>query len=947
MQNSVIRKRIRIFGVVQGVGFRPFVANSARSSHIRGTVCNKGSYVEVIAQGRPKDMEAFLGILKHNAPARSMILKMEIRDLSASGLLAASTRRLVPGTTPATPVPGTTPATPVPGTRKVTGSDPASGMVSVRDMNQKLEADESGFSIIESDRDKGAVFVSPDIAICPECRKELFDPNDRRYLHPFINCTACGPRLTIMDGMPYDRERTSMKKFPMCRPCHEEYTNPADRRYDAQPVCCNDCGPEVYLYDLTVSKPAADSGNSVNTPDPDFTRGQAIIRARAIIREGGIIAVKGIGGFHLCCDAADASAVARLRALKNRPYKPFAVMVKDRKTARRECIFGEAEEEMLTGPQKPILLLDRRRDGVMSAGKIVSEVAPGCPTIGIMLPYAPVQLLLFSYPDGLSMTDCLVMTSGNPSGAPICRTDEEALSYLAPMCDGILSNNRDILIRADDTVMMYMAEKPYMVRRSRGFAPLPVCFSSAESCPGSAGTVPAAAADTRKKPAEKHLPCILGIGGELKNTFCLAGPEYLYLSPYVGDLADRRSVKALSSALTRMEDLLEMKPAAVVTDLHPRYNATRFAQTLGLPVIYMQHHYAHIVSCMAENDFHDPSHGDNVIGVSFDGTGYGTDGTIWGGEFLRCSYRDFERIGSIESFTQAGGDRSSREGWRIALALMVDACMENASSGIAEFSAKSGPGRTVMLSSAEDWVGETAGRLGLCSGQELSAQLFLLKNRMNCVTSTSAGRLFDAVSAIIGLKRENTFEGEAATALEYAAGRYLKSTGIPGKPESAPQPGAVSRAWGYISNIIDQYGLVPEIRKTCPWADQDGSGGEKLSTLQKDAFTVGSAGSLVRFLCREKKSAEKLSADFDAALFHEYLAETILTGCLHMRELTGLETVALSGGVFQNRTLTTRARDLLSENGFRVLLHSLVPPNDGGLALGQAAYGLFNQLTMR
>ena len=536
----------RVYGIVQGVGFRPFVSRIADSCGISGSVCNKGPFVEIFAEGTQEQVSEFRRRLTADAPDRSSILKVD--ETSA----------------------------------EPTGS--------------------TEFKIIHSAKVKGDIFVSPDIATCPKCRAELFDPKDRRYLHPFINCTACGPRVTILDSMPYDRERTSMGEFPMCPECNFEYTHPKTRRYHAQPVCCNDCGPELYI------------------PGTDIRGTDALLKTRDVIRSGGIAAIKGIGGFHLCCDARNADAVFRLRSLKDRPFKPFAVMLKDIETAKRECEVLPGQEEFLDGPQKPILLLKKKADG-----KMTPAVAPDNPNIGVMLPYAPVQMLLFDYPDGKPMTDCFVMTSGNPRGAPICRSDEEAVRVLSKMCDIILSNNRKIRLRADDSVMSWHDGKPYMIRRSRGYAPLPFMVSK-----GFKGSV-------------------LAVGGELKNTFCLAKDDLLYPSPYIGDMADLRSVEALTQAVDRMSRLLEIEPEAVVCDMHPRYNSTMFAHEYAkkhnIPCIEVQHHYAHILSCMAENDYHEP-----VIGVSFDGTGYGTDGSIWGGEFLLAEETGFKRAGSLGTF---------------------------------------------------------------------------------------------------------------------------------------------------------------------------------------------------------------------------------------------------------------------------------------------------------
>ena len=699
--------QIRVYGIVQGIGFRPFVSRLADELQLRGDVCNKGSYVEIHAQAEESVLDEFKRRLVSDAPAVSAIIRLDASEI-----------REIP--------------------------DDSAGEF-VGDTEQ---VDRQRFRIIKSMHEAGEIFVSPDLAICPACRRELLDPRDRRYLHPFINCTDCGPRLTILDGMPYDRIRTSMKKFPMCPECEWEYTHPETRRFHAQPVCCNDCGPSVYLYDLREETDDCDSTRITLTEEDEFGHHRVTARktasgldairiARRIIREGGVIAVKGIGGFHLCCDAANDAAVSRLRSLKHRPMKPFAVMMRDMETVERECVVPEGAGKILDGVQKPILILDRRTGGELTGNsddkrkdtipaednmpKISDLIAPDNDTVGVMLPYAPVQILLFNLPDDGEMTDTFVMTSGNPSGAPICRNDAQALEFLAPMCDAILSNDRDILLRADDSVMQWAFGKPYMVRRSRGYSPLP--FTGPRHFRGT----------------------VLAIGGELKNTFCLAKDELYYPSPYVGDLADLRSVRAMGQGIARMEELLEMQPELVVCDMHPRYNSTAYAEETGLPCMKIQHHYAHVLSCMAEN-----GEKGRVIGISFDGTGYGTDGTIWGGEFLLSDPEKFERMGSIAPFRQAGGDLASTEGWRVALSLLLDVC------------------------GSEKEAGAEADFLNLCSEQEKKAVFFMLRRNVNTVTSTSAGRLFDAVSAILGIRRISTFEGEASIALEMAAKSYLR-----------------------------------------------------------------------------------------------------------------------------------------------------------------------------
>lgn len=756
-------ERICVFGVVQGVGFRPFVSRLAVAHHLVGTVCNRGSYVEIFLQGEDPQIQAFRRELPLQAPARSTILKIHTEVVERPRY--------------------------------------------------------ASFAIVESAKEKGNIFVSPDIAICDACKEELFDPANRRYLHPFINCTACGPRLTILDSMPYDRERTSMGEFPMCPACEYEYTHAETRRYDAQPVCCNDCGPEVYLLDR-----------------PE-TGAAAITAARQILRDGGIVAVKGIGGFHFACDGTKETVVARLRQLKHRPVKPFAVMVKDLAAVRQYCHVTDAEAAVLDGHQKPIILLPKKTDTAL-----VPSISPDNPYVGVMLPYAPLQLLLFTYPDGIEMPDCLVMTSANPSGAPICRTDDDVRENILPMCDAVLSHNRTIRLRADDSVMAFYHDEPYMIRRSRGYAPLPYFVGDFKESQ------------------------VLGIGGELKNAFCLGKDNLFYLSPYIGDMADVRTVEALKASLTRMERLLETKPDVVVCDLHPKYNTTAVAQELGLPVRQIQHHYAHVLSCMAENDYLEP-----VIGVSFDGTGYGTDDTIWGGEVLIADTHDFKRFASLLPFTQSGGDASSREGWRIAVSLIYEAL-----------------GQDVEQTKA--WLT----KLTLCSPQEGAMQFFMIEKGINSVASTSAGRLFDGVSAILGLCRASTFEGEGAMKLQFAAEQQAQPI------QSRWETPLVRR---HEQVYIDTPGLI---RHIMDWLE---------AGMERGAI---------------------------AYAFHDFLAQSIVAACEQARQETGLETIALTGGVFQNLLLLRLCDDALQERGFTVLRHHLVPPNDGGLALGQALWGAAN-----
>ncbi|MBQ8979100.1 MAG: carbamoyltransferase HypF [Oscillospiraceae bacterium] len=739
---------IRIYGIVQGVGFRPFAVSAAHASHICGSVANKGSYVEITAQGSDRDTAAFKKMLLECPPDRAVILDI---------------------------------------------TDDTADMPPV-----------SGFVIADSTHEQGDIYISPDIAMCAECRRELTDPSDRRFLHPFINCTQCGPRLTILRAMPYDRERTSMVDFPMCGKCAEEYTDRRSRRYDAQPVCCNDCGPHVRIAGT------------------DIKDGQVLPHIRHVIRSGGIAAVKGIGGFHLCCDAKDTNAVRRLRQLKHRPAKPFAVMCRDMETVRRECVTDGYAESLLDGWQKPVLILPRKD------GEISPLVSPALPTAGVMLPYSPIHTLLFEYPDGEDFTDCLVMTSANISGAPICRTDEDIADISG--CDAILTHDREILIRADDSVAEVFDSKPYMIRRSRGFSPLPLSVRGGRD--------------------------VIAVGGELKGTFAVGkgGADscgLIYPSPYVGDMTDVRTADALRDGIRHMASLLEVKPERIVCDRHPMYNsvslAEELADTCGIPLVKVQHHYAHVLSCMAEH-----RHASPVIGVSFDGTGYGDDGTIWGGEFLVCDVRTYERAGHITPFTQTGGDSSARECWR---------------NGVS------------MLSLLEDG-GRLCDELGLCDKKTYDTLVRMAERGLNSVTSTSVGRLFDAVSAILGICRENTYEGEAAALLMHSAMRCSKADDV--------------------------------------------------------LYTDTSA--IVRDIAYRRAQGE--DRDLLAYSFHRYLAGYIAETCEVIRERYGIRTAVLTGGVFQNTLLLRLTKDRLTQKCFQVLTHSLIPPNDGGICVGQAYHGM-------
>ena len=816
----MITKRIRIYGIVQGVGFRPTAVRLAERSGIAGTVCNKGSFVEVTAQGEERQIAAFLRLLEEEPPARAVILKMDSKEISGAPVC-------------------------------------------------------TGFSIVESSREEGEIFIPPDIALCDDCRRELLDPDNRRYLHPFINCTSCGPRLTILEGLPYDRVRTSMKMFPMCHACHEEYVTPSSRRYDAQPVCCNACGPEVYLI-----------GRAEHGRD-------AIRAVRRVLAEGGIAAVKGIGGFHLCCRADDTGTVNRLRERKHRPAKPFAVMMRDEQTVREECILTEAQRKILTGHQKPILLLERR-----AGGRVSPAAAPDNPKIGVMLPYAPVQVLLFQYDDEVTVPPMLIMTSGNVSGAPICRDDGEAQAELSGLADIFLSNNRQILTRCDDSVMDFCQGEPYMIRRSRGYAPLPYLLSDPE----------------RRIPEGRT---VLAVGGELKNTFCIGRGNLFYPSSYIGDLGDARSGAALEETIRRFETLLEARPELVVCDLHPRYRSTAIAHALaaraGVPVVPVQHHYAHILSCMAENDRMEP-----VIGLSFDGTGYGEDGTVWGGEILLADTQGFRRLGSVAPFLQVGGDAAAREGWRIAASMLCDFYAQEQNEGA--------PACERMMTA-----------LGLCGAQEAHVLHRMHDAGIYAVKSTSCGRIYDAVSAILGVRRVSTFEGEASTALMFRAMEYHRRCGQSGIPVQEV-------LWNGEGCSLREKRNGGERGLWEAGEYKDRSLGEERGKAGDHARHILRTDRLVRDILLRRLAGE--DSGRLALYFHEALAES----AVRLIRLCAAEdpslpgTVALSGGCFQNTLLTELMTEKLEKAGYNVLRHHLVPPNDGGIALGQALYGSCRRL---
>jgi len=759
---------IHITGVVQGVGFRPFVYNLATDLDLVGWVLNSSSGVEIEAIGPPGVLETFVERLESDAPPLARIESVAVKRIEASGV-------------------------------ELPNPD--------------------GFAIRHSEAKPGDFQpISPDIAICDDCLRELFDPDDRRYHYPFINCTNCGPRFTIIKDIPYDRPKTTMAPFKMCPDCQAEYDDPTNRRFHAQPNACPVCGPRVWL----VSDAGADLGGRED---------EAIKRTRELLKSGAVVAVKGLGGFHLACDATNPRAVDKLRERKGRIDKPFALMAFDLKMVQQFCHVGADEQQLLTSRERPIVLLRERADSLIAA-----SVAPGNEDLGVMLPYTPLHYLLLEPSDGFP--PALVMTSGNYSEEPIATGNEEARERLGELADAFLLHDRKIHARCDDSVTRVFEGKELPVRRSRGYAPYPI-----------------------------HLPFavdqVLAVGAELKNTFCLTRDRYGFLSQHVGDMENYETLRFFEQMVEQLARTFRIDPEIVACDMHPGYLASRYAQRLvssssndlgldtsNLRLIETQHHHAQVASCMAE---HGLTGERAVIGVAFDGTGYGTDGAIWGGEFLVMDYASFRRAAHLKYVPLPGGDAAIRRPYRTALAH--------------------------LWAAGVDWD-EALPSVAAASPEERTILVQQLERRVNTVQTSSSGRLFDAVSSLAGVRQEINYEAQAAIELETLVNE----------------------------DVNEVYEFV----------------------LEK---AIDSAP-LIRAVVSDVKSG--VPSGVIAAKFHNGMAAMIHDVCVHVREESDLNEVVLSGGVFQNVALLERVLPLLQTSGFAVYTHHLVPPNDGGLSLGQA-----------
>ncbi len=756
---DIERRAITVQGVVQGVGFRPFVYGLATRLRLAGFVRNQTGTLLIEVEGEAPALDEFFTTLTRRPPPLARIAGVQCEPLAPRG--------------------------------------------------------EQRFEIAPSaDAPDGQVFVSPDVATCDACLAELLEPADRRYRYPFLNCTNCGPRLTIVTGAPYDRSRTTMAAFPMCPACRAEYDDPTNRRFHAQPTCCPACGPQLSLRGAAGQVIAADD------PVAGFV---------AAIRDGRIGAMKGLGGYHLICDARSETAVGELRRRKHRDEKPFAIMVPDVAVVETVCEVDDAEQELLASSRRPIVLLRRRIDAGVAAA-----VAPGNPYLGVMLPYTPLHHLLLREAGGIP----LVMTSGNRSDEPIAYEDDDAIKRLAGIADLFLTHGRPIHVRCDDSVMRVIDGAGSPLRRSRGYAPQPIAL-----------------------PFDCRQP-ILAVGGQLKATFALGRGRHAFLSHHLGDLDHFDAFRAFEKDVELYEQMFAIRPAIIAHDLHPDYASTGYAarRAAAQPashLVAVQHHHAHMASCMAEHTLTGP-----VIGVTFDGTGYGTDGAIWGGEFLIGDYQGFRRAAHFRYVGMPGGDQAIREPWRMAVAHLKDAGAQNAA-----LRARRLPHdyRTI----------ET-----------------MLDRHFRTPPTSSAGRLFDAVAALAGLRDHVSYEGQAAVELEWLSA-------------------------GVAADCVYPFELVQPTT---------GDSGEPL-IIDIRPLICAVADDLNR----------EVSAARIGRRFHSTMVEIVAAVCGKIRADGGPGAVVLSGGVFLNALLSCEVGDRLGANGFAVFRHRLVPPNDGGLSLGQLA----------
>jgi hydrogenase maturation protein HypF len=750
------RKRLSVRGVVQGVGFRPYVYNLAHSLRLSGFILNTSAGVLIEIEGTELALDQFVDTLRLQPPSLSQISDIAVSDVISCG--------------------------------------------------------GSGFTIRESTAVEGEfALVSSDVGTCEDCWHDFSDPDNRRHRYAFTNCTNCGPRYTIVRDVPYDRRATTMSAFQMCALCQAEYDDPTNRRFHAQPNACPSCGPQLALYR------SGDFVPNSQAPMPEVRR---------LLRDGDILAIKGLGGFLLACDAENDAAVRRLRARKRRSDKPFALMARDITAVERFCRISEADRAALVSFRKPIVVLPRLPDS-----KISFTVAPGNNTLGVMLPYTPLHYLLFGdSPSQPAEFSALVMTSGNVSEEPIVVSNDEAFGCLRDVADWFLIHNRDIYMRVDDSVVRTFENRKRLLRRSRGYVPQAIDLG---------------------QPVRQVVAC----GAELKNTLCLTVDHYAILSQHIGDLENYETLLFFEETLENLRKLYRVTPEAIAYDLHPQYVSSRFAMRSPIQhKIGVQHHHAHIASCMAENHVKG-----KVIGVAFDGTGYGTDGKIWGGEFLVADFASFERRAHLRYVPLPGGDAAVRQPWRMALSYLRDSVGAGPLPDFLPFF-NDIPEKQISLIDA------------------------MIARGIQCVQTSSCGRLFDAIASLTGVRQEVTFEGQAAIALETAAAKSITEH--------------------YSYEIHDGDPIQIDLRP------------------------------MIRSIVDDLRSSQAPEAI--AARFHNTLAYIIVDMSSRIRNSENLNRVCLSGGSFQNHYLLGRAVNGLREKGFEVFIHAAVPPNDGGISLGQA-----------
>lgn len=802
LQPVKARKAFTAHGQVQGVGFRPFIYRLAHELNLTGHVGNTSDGVRIEVQGETAALELFPLRLRSNLP-------------------------------------------------------PLARLTGLSEEKLPLLANEETFTITPSSGHHGhTVLISPDVGICPDCLKDMRDPSNRRYRYPFTNCTNCGPRYTITRSIPYDRKTTSMACFPLCPDCNQEYTNPLDRRFHAQPIACPACGPALWF----IPPHSGDKGSQSKIPSstgqhPEATQ-DAVMQAVQALLHGNIVAIRGLGGFQLACDARNPEATALLRRRKHRPHKAFALMAGTLATMQELCLISPEEEKLLQSPARPVVVLRRRMD--KDAGVLAPDIAPDTTTLGLMLPTTPLHILLFDLLDESCKqshlpSPVLVMTSGNTSGEPICLGNREALQRLSGIADAFLLHNRDILCRVDDSVLAIQPGQPpasspqtLFFRRARGYVPEPLSLCMDESD-----------------------ACVLGAGAGLKATVCFTRGREAFTGQHIGDLENTATAAFYEESTRHLMHLLEVTPALIVADKHPDFFSTRFAidlaSRLDVPCLQLQHHAAHAAAVLAENQLSEPA-----LVLTLDGTGLGMDNTVWGGEILRMDLAtaSWQRLGHLSTFGLPGGDAAVREPWRIALALSYE---------------------------AQDQ--ELLKELRKERGKAALACEEMLRRSINSPRTSSCGRLFDACSAALGLCSETSYEGQAAIRLETAA---TQADNLP----------ALFRA--DIPPLPDPH-------------------------IADDKLIYINSAALFKRICLHKRRG--ISIPTIARDFHWQLAAQFTAALELARAQTGLSTVGLSGGVLNNRLLAADLCHELETKGFRVLVHHKLPPGDGGLSLGQAAWG--------